>query len=33
MNYKLHIIEMMETCDDRKIKLIYIYVKAILGLS
>lgn len=33
MDYKKRIMEMLEHADDRRIKLIYLYAKAILGLS
>lgn len=29
---KEQIIEMLDKADDRKIKLIYLYIKAVLGL-
>jgi len=33
MDYKAQIIEMLDKADDRKIKLIFCYIKALLGLS
>lgn len=33
MDYKKLIIEMLDKADDRRLRLIYVYVKAILGLS
>jgi len=33
MDYKALIIEMLEKADDRKLKLIFCYIKAILGLG
>ena len=31
MDYKKLIIELLEKADDRKLKLIYCYIKALLG--
>lgn len=33
MDYKKLIIELLDRADDRKLKLIYCYIKAILGLD
>ena len=33
MDYKAQIIEMLDEADDRKLKLIYCYIKALLGLG
>lgn len=33
MDYKNLIIELLDRADDRRLKIIYAYVKAILGLS
>ena len=33
MNYKELIIELLDKTDDRLLKLIYCYVKALLGLG
>lgn len=33
MDYKKLIIEMLDKADDRRLRLIYVYVKAILGLN
>jgi hypothetical protein len=33
MDYKALIIKMLEKADDRKLKLIYCYIKALLGLG
>ncbi len=33
VDYKKLIIEMLDNSDDRRLKLIYCYVKAILGLD
>jgi hypothetical protein len=33
MNYKKMIIELLDRADDRRLKLIYCYIKAILGLG
>lgn len=32
MDYKKIIIEMLDNVDDRRLRLIYVYIKAILGL-
>lgn len=32
MNYKKMIIEMIEKADERKLRLIYVYIKALLRL-
>lgn len=32
MDYKKIIIEMLDGADDRRLRLIYVYIKAILGL-
>ncbi len=33
MDYKRKIIEMLEKADERRLRLIYVYVKALLGLN
>jgi len=33
MNYKKMIIELLDRADNRRLKLIYCYIKAILGLG
>jgi hypothetical protein len=33
MDYKKMIIELLDRADDRRLKLIYCYIKAILGLG
>ena len=33
MDYKKSIIELIEAADDRRLKLIYRYIKSILGLG
>nr|DAF08679.1 MAG TPA: hypothetical protein [Caudoviricetes sp.] len=33
MDYKSLIIEMLDKADERKLRLIYCYIKAILGLG
>lgn len=33
MNYKQEIIKLLDAADDRRLRLIYIYIKAILGLK
>ena len=33
LDYKRKIIEMLDNADDRRLRLIYIYIKAILGLN
>ena len=33
MDYKELIIELLDGADDRRLRLIYCYIKAILGLS
>lgn len=33
MDYKRKIMEMLDEADDRRLRLIYLYVRAILGLS
>ena len=33
MDYKTLIIEMLDKADDKKLKLIYCYIKALLGLG
>lgn len=33
MDYKKLIIELLDRADDRRLKLIYCYIKAILGLG
>ena len=33
MDYKKRIIEMLEMLDERKLRLIFIHIKAILGLK
>lgn len=33
MDYKKLIIELLDRTDDRRLRIIYAYVKAILGLS
>ncbi len=33
MDYKVLIIELLDKADNRKIKLIYRYIKALLGLG
>ena len=33
MDYKKLIVELLDRADDRRLKIIYAYVKAILGLS
>lgn len=33
MDYKRKIIEMLERADERRLRLIYVYVKALLGLN
>lgn len=33
MDYKKLIIELLNRADDRRLQIIYAYVKAILGLS
>ena len=32
MEYKRKIIEMLDNADERRLRLIYLYIKAILGL-
>ena len=33
MDYKRKIIEMLEMSDERRLRLIYVYIKALLGLN
>lgn len=33
MNYKARIIEMLDKADERRLKSIYYFIKAILGLE
>lgn len=33
LDYKRKIMEMLDHADDRRLRLIYIYVRAILGLN
>lgn len=33
MNYKVQIIEMLDKADERRLKSIYHFIKAILGLD
>ena len=33
MDYKRKIIEMLEKSDERRLRLIYVYIKALLGLN
>ena len=33
LDYKRKIMEMLDNADDRRLRLIYIYIKAILGLN
>lgn len=33
MDYKKRIMEMLEMLDERKLRLIFIHIKAILGLN
>lgn len=33
MDYKRKIIEMLDKADERRLRLIYVYIKAILGLN
>ena len=33
MDYKKLIIEMLDMADDRRLRLIYVYIKALLGLN
>lgn len=33
MNYRKLIIEMLEMADERRLRLVYIYLRALLGLS
>ena len=33
MDYKKLIIEMLSVADERRLRLIYVYVRAILGLK
>ena len=33
MNYRKLIIEMLEMADERRLRLVYIYIRALLGLA
>jgi hypothetical protein len=33
LDYKRKIIEMLDMLDDRRLRLIYVHIKAILGLK
>lgn len=33
MDYKKLIIEMLDMLDDRRLRLIYVYIRALLGLK
>lgn len=33
MDYKKELIKMLEGADERQMRLIYIYIRALLGLS
>lgn len=33
MDYKKQIIEMLKGADNRQLRLIYVYIRALLGLS